>query len=63
MIIILSKRYKYLNIFGLLHLIHEKSASNNFQNNKNYYLTFNQMNYPNFFRLYFHSKIKCFIRF
>ena len=39
MIIILSKRYKYLNIFGLLHLIHEKSASNNFQNNKNYYLS------------------------
>ena len=39
MIIILSKRYKYLNIFGLLHLIHEKSVSNNYQNNKNYYLS------------------------
>ena len=39
MIIIFSKRYKYLNIFGLLHLIHEKSASNNYQNNKNYYLS------------------------
>ena len=39
MIIILAKRYKYLNKFGLLHLIHEKSASNNFHINNNYYLS------------------------
>ena len=39
MIIILSKRYKYLNQFGLLHLIHEKSASNKYQINNNYYLS------------------------
>lgn len=39
MIIILSKRYKYLNKFGLLHLFHEKSASNKYQINKNYYLS------------------------
>ena len=39
MIIILSNRYKYLNIFGLLHLFHEKSASNKYQYNKNYYLS------------------------
>ena len=39
MIIILSKRYKYLNKFGLLHLYHEKSASNKYQINNNYYLS------------------------
>lgn len=39
MIIILSKRYKYLNQFGLLHLYHEKSASKKYNLNKNYYLS------------------------
>ena len=39
MIVILAKKYKYLNKFGLLHLIHEKSASNNYQKNNNYYLS------------------------
>ena len=39
MIVILSKRYKYLNKFGLIHLIHEESASNNYQKKNNYYLS------------------------
>ena len=39
MIIILSERSKYLNKFGLLHLWHEKSASNKYQTNKKYYLS------------------------
>ena len=39
MIIILSERSKYLNKFGLLHLRHEKSTSNNYQINKKYYLS------------------------
>ena len=39
MIIILSERSKYLNKFGLLHLWHEKSASNKYRTNKKYYLS------------------------
>ena len=39
MFIILGKRYKYLNKFALLHLIHTKSASNNYQENKKYFLS------------------------
>jgi len=39
MFIILAKRYKYLNKFGLLHLIHSKQTSNNYQDNEKYYLS------------------------
>jgi len=39
MLIILAKKYKYLNQFALLHLIHSKSASNNYMDKKNYYLS------------------------
>ena len=36
MIIILSRKYKYLNLFALIHLIHSKSASHNkFKTDKN----------------------------
>ena len=39
MLIILSKKYKYLNIFALIHLYHPNSTSNNHLNNDNYYLS------------------------
>lgn len=39
MIIILAKRYKYLNQFGILHLYHKKSASQKYKLNNNYYLS------------------------
>ena len=39
MLVIFAKRYKYLNQFGILHLIHNNSASNNYSDNKNYYLS------------------------
>ena len=38
MIIILTKRYKYLNNFALIHLTHSKAASKNHLDNDNYYL-------------------------
>ena len=38
MIVILSSKYKYINKFGLIHLIHPNSVSNEFWNNKEYYL-------------------------
>ena len=37
MIAILSNRYKYINKFGLIHLIHSNSISNEFWNNNDYY--------------------------
>ena len=39
LIILLSKRYKYLNQFALLHFIHSKSTSNKYKDNKRYYLS------------------------
>ena len=39
MLIIYAKRYKYLNKFAILHLDHNNSASNNYTENKNYYLS------------------------
>ena len=39
MLIILAKKYKYLNRFAILHLIHPNSISNNFINNNEYYLS------------------------
>ena len=38
MIIILAKRYKYLNNFALIHLSHSKAASENYLENDNYYI-------------------------
>ena len=38
MIVILSKRYKYLNNFALVHLSHSKAASEKYLENDNYYL-------------------------
>ena len=38
MIIILAKRYKYLNNFALIHLSHSKAASEKYLENDNYYL-------------------------
>ena len=38
MLIILAKKYKYLNNFGLIHLYHSNSTSKNHENNNNYYL-------------------------
>ena len=37
--ILLAKRYKYINKFALLHLIHSKSISNKYLENKEYYLS------------------------
>ena len=37
-LILLTKKYKYLNNFGLIHLFHSNSTSKNFIYNKNYYL-------------------------
>ena len=39
MIIILSKKYKYLNNFALINLIHSNSTSNHFFKNDNYFLS------------------------
>ncbi len=39
MLIIFAERYEYLNKFAILHLVHRNSASNNFSENKNYYLS------------------------
>ena len=39
MIAILANNYKYLNKFGLIHLIHTNSVSNEFWNNNEYYLS------------------------
>ena len=39
MLIILAKRYKYLNKFGLLHVVHLKQTSNNYKDDKKYYLS------------------------
>jgi hypothetical protein len=39
MIVIYAKRYKYINKFAILHLFHKNSASNNYTENKNYYLS------------------------
>ena len=39
LIIIYAKKYKYLNNFCLLHLAHKKSMSNDFPNNKEFYLS------------------------
>ena len=38
MIVILSRRYKYLNNFALVHLSHSNAASKNYLENDNYYL-------------------------
>ena len=38
MLIILARKYKYLNNFGLIHLNHQYSTSKNCFNNDNYYL-------------------------
>ena len=38
MLIILAKKYKYLNHFGLIHLIHQNATSTNFINNNEFYL-------------------------
>ena len=39
MLIILSKKYKYLNNFALIHLFHSNSTSKDFINNDIYYLS------------------------
>ena len=39
LIIIYAKKYKYLNNFCLLHYAHKKSMSNDFPNNKEFYLS------------------------
>lgn len=39
MLIILAKKYKYLNRFAILHLIHQNSISNNYIENNEYYLS------------------------
>ena len=39
LIVIYAKKYKYLNKFGLIHLTHKNSASKNFANNKEFYLS------------------------
>lgn len=38
MLVLLAKKYKYINKFGLLHLIHINSASNSYLQNTQYYL-------------------------
>ena len=38
LLIIFAKKYKYLNYFGLIHLVHKKATSNGFSSNSNYYL-------------------------
>ena len=39
MLVILAKKYKYLNRFALLHLFHKKSISNNYYEKNEYYLS------------------------
>ena len=39
MLVILAKKYKYLNRFAILHLIHQNSISNNYITNNEYYLS------------------------
>ena len=39
MLIILAKRYKYINKFAILHLFHSNSISNNYLENNEYYLS------------------------
>ena len=39
MLIILAKKYKYINRFAILHLIHPNSISNNYISNNEYYLS------------------------
>ena len=39
LIVIYAKKYKYLNNFGLIHLAHKNSVSNNFPDNKEFYLS------------------------
>ena len=38
MIVILAKKYKYLNTFGIIHLAHKQAASNDFLDNKDFYV-------------------------
>lgn len=40
LLVIFAKRYKYLNNFCLLHLMHKNSMSNDFPHNKEFYLSF-----------------------
>ena len=37
-LLILSEKYKYLNNFAYIHLVHPKSTSNNYRNNNYFYL-------------------------
>ena len=39
LLVLLTKRYKYINKFAILHLIHQNSISNNYIKNKEYYLS------------------------
>ena len=39
LLVVYAKKYKYLNKFAILHLFHKNSASDNYINNKNYYLS------------------------
>ena len=39
MLVLLARKYKYINKFGLLHLIHINSASNSYLQNTQYYLS------------------------
>ena len=39
MILIMAQKYKYINKFGLIHLIHKKSASNEYWKQKEFYLS------------------------
>ena len=39
MLVILAKKYKYLNKFALLHLFHKQSISNNYYKKNEYYLS------------------------
>ena len=39
MLVVFAERYKYLNQFAILHLVHQSSASSNYIENKNYYLS------------------------
>ena len=38
-LVLLAKKYKYINKFAILHLIHQNSISNNYMKNKEYYLS------------------------
>ena len=39
MLVILAKKYKYINRFAILHLFHKKSISNNYDKKNEYYLS------------------------